>query len=144
MGFSLKRIPATKFDLSQDQLESYEKIRQLALAYDKARILSESVIVNILSALYPELSDEDKIYRIERWCARPTTSLDKLDAMMTGKEPLEYQKDQPRPIPAHRPVQRVDFKIEEKGSIEKINTADMDPEMAAMVRNLQKKFKSKY
>lgn len=143
MPFQCKYIPACKYDLSHERIDIYNKIVAIVQMYGKAGIFREGIIVNVMR-MYPALSDDEIVHRIERFCARPTTSLDKLDAMMTGVEPLVWTKEQDRPKvqpPVSKHLQTAKLPSEPVGSIGKIDLQSLD--ISEETRKLVEKFSKK-
>lgn len=104
MAFTFTRLPACKWDLPNDRIDTYNRIRLIVDACSKR--LTEPQIINLMEQ-YVKLGDDRIVHVIERWASRPTFSLDKLVDMLDGKEPLVFTQQQPvAPKPAAHTIVR--------------------------------------
>jgi len=88
MPFQLKNPSASRYDLKPDQMEYFMPILEMVRGYGKAHIIREAIIVQCIR----DYGGGDATEVIERFCARGMMSLDRLQSLLDGQEPLEFEK----------------------------------------------------
>lgn len=76
-------------DLPGEVIHLYQQARDVATAMGKIQFLRPAVLSQIIGDF-----GEHGLHCVERWCARPMTSIDTLQNMCEGKEPLVFTKPQ--------------------------------------------------